>query len=363
MRTVRFALGPRGYDVVIGPQTIDTLDASAAAAGLADAGAFVLVADRATGPAVERVAGALARLGKPVHRIVLDVAETSKSMAGLDDLYGRFIDARLDRSAIVVALGGGVIGDLAGFAAATYSRGLRWIGVPSTLLAAVDSSVGGKTGINHARGKNLIGAIHQPALVIVDRSLFATLPRRELISGYGEMIKYGLALDRGLWNDLFLVDPGAVTDAHIERCIALKAAIVGADERDETGVRETLNFGHTIGHAIESATAYAYYRHGEAVVLGMRAAVALSAVRRHCSVAFAAGVDAQLATVPVPALPPLDPETIADAVARDKKRSAGGATRFVLLRAIGETVPDAGVDRAAVVAAFRGLETACISSA
>jgi 3-dehydroquinate synthase len=358
MRTVRFDLGVRAYYVHIGPQAIDALDTLAGAAGLADAGAFVLVADRAAGPGIERVAGALRRLGKPVHEIPLDVAETSKSLGVLDELYGRFIDAKLDRSAVVVALGGGVIGDLAGYAAATYVRGVRWIGVPSTLLAAVDSSVGGKTGINHARGKNLIGAIHQPSLVVVDPSLFATLPRRERISGYGEMIKYGLALDAVLWSDLLAVDPDAVTDAHIERCIALKAAIVSADERDETGIRETLNFGHTIGHAIEAATSFTYYRHGEAVVLGMRAAVALSAARRHCSAALAASIDEQLAAVAVPPLPALDPSVIVDAVARDKKRSAGGATRFVLLRAIGETVPDAGVDREAIRTAFAFLETA-----
>jgi 3-dehydroquinate synthetase len=236
---------------------------------------------------------------------------------------------------------------------------VRWIGVPTTLLAAVDSSVGGKTAINHARGKNLIGAIHQPSLVVVDVSTFATLPRRELISGYGEMIKYGLALDAALWDDLLGVDPGAVTEAHIERCIALKAAIVCADERDETGVRETLNFGHTIGHAIEAATSYAYYRHGEAVVLGMRAAVAISAARRHCSADLAAQADAALATVPVPPLPPLDAGAIVAAVGRDKKKAAGGATRFVLLRAIGATVPDAGVDRDAVRAALAFLERAC----
>jgi 3-dehydroquinate synthase len=233
--------------------------------------------------------------------------------------------------------------------------------VPTTLLAAVDSSVGGKTGINHARGKNLIGAIHQPSLVVIDRSAFETLPRRELVSGYGEMIKYGLALDRALWNDLIAVDPAAVTDYQIERCLALKAAVVSADERDVTGVRETLNFGHTIGHAIEAATSYTYYRHGEAVVLGMRAAVALSAARNHCSAALAAAVDARLAAVPVPPLPRLDAGEIVDAIARDKKKAVGGVTRFVLLREIGQTVPDSGVDRAAIGAAYAFLESACAS--
>jgi 3-dehydroquinate synthase len=361
MRSVRFALGSRGYDVAIGAQSIDDLDAHLRAAGLADAGGFALVADRAVGDGIERTLRALRRLGRPVHEIVLDVAESLKSMAGLDHLYGRFIDGKLDRSGIVVALGGGVIGDLAGFAAATFARGIRWVGVPTTLLSAVDSSVGGKTGINHARGKNLIGAIHQPSLVVVDPTVFATLPPRELVSGYGEMIKYGLALDRALWDELIVTDPAAVTEAQIERCIQLKAGIVVADERDETGVRETLNFGHTIGHAIESATAYAVYRHGEAVVLGMRAAVALSAARGHCSRELASGVDARLAAVPVPPLPALDPNLILDAVGRDKKRAAGGSTRFVLLRAIGQTVPDGDVDRQAIRDAFAFLESACAS--
>lgn len=361
MRTVRFALGERGYDVHIGAEILDITDQLIDAAGLVNAGTFVLVGDRAASDAVARVAIALRRGGRLVREIVLDVAETIKSMAGLDALYGQFIDAGLDRNGIVVAIGGGVIGDLAGYAAATYSRGVRWIGIPTTLLAAVDSSVGGKTAINHARGKNLIGAIHQPSLVLIDRTVFATLPRRESISGYGEMIKYGLALDPALWDDLLAVDPVAVTDAHIERCIALKAAIVAADEHDVNGTREKLNFGHTIAHAIEAATDYTYFRHGEAVVYGMRAAVHLSALRGHCATELAAAIDARLATVAVPALPALETETIVAAVGRDKKKAAGGATRFVLLRAIGETVEDAGVDRAAIGTAVEFLERACVS--
>jgi 3-dehydroquinate synthase len=361
MRTVRFALGSRAYDVHIGAGAIDALTTLAPNAGLGDAGAYAVVGDRAAGTALERTAQALRATGKPVHEIGLDIAESSKSMAGLDALYGRFIDAKLDRSGVVVAVGGGVVGDLAGYAAATFLRGVRYIGIPTTLLAAVDSSVGGKTGINHARGKNLIGAIHQPSLVVVDRTAFASLPRREFVSGYGEMIKYGLALDARLWDELMAVDPGAVGDAQIERCIALKAAIVAADERDEKGIRETLNFGHTIAHALEAATGYSYYRHGEAVVVGMRAAVHLSAARAHCSAQLAAAVDAELAGVPVPALPPLDADAIVAAVGRDKKRAGGGATRFVLLRAIGETVADAGVDGPALHATLSFLETASTS--
>ena len=359
MKTVRFALGSRGYDVQIGAGTVDDAAVLAAQAGLDDAGAYAVVGDRAASAAFERTVRALRATGKPVHEIGLDVSESSKSMAGLDALYGRFIDAKLDRSGVVVAVGGGVVGDLAGYAAATFVRGVRYVNIPTTLLAAVDSSVGGKTAINHARGKNLIGAIHQPSLVIVDRSTFASLPPREFVSGYGEMIKYGLALDARLWNDLLAVEPSAVGDAQIERCIALKAAIVAADERDDKGIRETLNFGHTIAHALEAATDYGYYRHGEAVVVGMRAAVHLSAMRAHCSEALAAAVDAELAAVPVPALPRIDADVIVAAVGRDKKRAGGGATRFVLLRAIGATVNDAGVDVRAVRETLAFLEAAC----
>ncbi len=361
MKTVRFATAQRGYDVHIGAGLLDAAGDLLAAAGLDNAQTFALVADRAAGDAILRVAAALRARGKDVHEIVLDVTESRKSPADLDALYGRFLDAGLDRTGVVVALGGGVIGDLAGYAAATYLRGVRWIGAPTTLLSAVDSSIGGKTGINHARGKNLIGAFHQPSLVLVDRTAFATLPQREFVSGYGEMLKYGLALDAALWAELLAVDPARINDAQIERCIALKADIVAADERDLSGIRERLNFGHTIGHAIEAATGYAYYRHGEAVVVGMRAAVWLSAQRGHCSGALARAIDADLAAVGVPPLPQLDRAAVVDAVNRDKKKAAGGATRFVLLRDVGVTVEDAAVDRETVRAAVAFVETACVS--
>ncbi|GAC1414513.1 MAG: 3-dehydroquinate synthase [Candidatus Velthaea sp.] len=358
---MRIELGSRSYDVIIGAGVTDSLDRTATLAGLADANAYALVADRACSATTDRITAALGRTGTPVHRIELDVSEASKSSTVLDELYGRFIDARLNRRSVIVAIGGGVIGDLAGYAAATFVRGVRWVGVPTTLLAAVDSAVGGKVAINHARGKNLIGAIHQPALVIIDPAAFETLPAREFISGYGEMLKYGLAMDRRLWKDLIALAPGAVGAAQIERCIALKAGVVSADERDESGVREVLNFGHTVAHAIESVTGYGYYRHGEAVVLGMRAALRLSVIRGHCDPAFAEEIDAQLQSVPLPPLPPLDGDAILAAVHRDKKRAANGNTRFVLLRALGETLGDDGVTDAEIRRAVAQLETACAS--
>lgn len=355
MSAVRVELGARAYDVRIETGLVAQLDVLAASAGCANASAFVLVADRRVGAVVRVAARALARLGAPVHEIVLDVEERLKSPAGLDALYDRLIAGGVDRRGVVVAIGGGVIGDLAGFCAATYVRGIRWIGVPTTLLAAVDSAIGGKTGINHARGKNLIGAIHQPALVVVDPASFATLPKRERISGYGEMLKYGLALDRELWEALLACGPDAIPETAIERCVALKAAVVARDERDETGVREVLNFGHTIGHAIEAATDYGRYRHGEAVILGMRAAVRLSTLRGRLARGEGGAIDAALARVPLPAPAPFDVDAIVAAARRDKKQTAAGTPRFVLLRAIGETVSDDGVDEATMRAALEVL--------
>jgi 3-dehydroquinate synthase len=346
---------------VIAERTIDTLDALLPAAGLADASSFVVVADAACGPSIERVVRALERTKAPVHTIILKVEERLKSLDGLEALYDRLVADGCDRRAIIVALGGGVVGDLAGFAAATYLRGIRWIGVPTTLLAAVDSAIGGKTAINHTRGKNLIGAFHQPSLVVIDRTTFATLPPREIVSGYGEMLKYGLALDKRLWDDLIHIAPFAVGDAQIERCVARKAAIVSRDEHDLSGAREILNFGHTIAHAIEAVTDYGYYRHGEAVILGMRAATFLSAQRGHLAADDASEIDASLATIDIPRLPQLDTDALVAAVRRDKKKSAAGATRFILLARVGHTVTDDSVTEGAIRESLAFLERSCAS--
>jgi 3-dehydroquinate synthase len=362
MRTVRVELGSRSYDVRIGSDIIAQFDEAIPLAGLGDATSFTVIGDRATGGTISTVANALARAHGTVHTIALDVSEKSKSPDVLDSLYGELISHGVDRRGVIVAVGGGVIGDLAGYLAATYLRGVRWIGVPTTLLAAVDSSIGGKTGINHALGKNLIGAIHQPSLVVIDRLTFTSLPGRELVSGYGEMLKYGLALDRRLWEDLVSIRPDEIGDSQIERCVARKATIVAGDESDRLGQREILNFGHTIGHALEAVTGYAYFRHGEAVVLGMRAALTLSVARGHCSAQVAAKADAHLAAVPVPALPKLDHAEVLAAVMRDKKKSAPGRIRFVLLHDIGETVSDDGVDAAAIGSALDMLEASCASA-
>jgi 3-dehydroquinate synthase len=350
-------LGPRSYTACVEDGAVAALDRHLREAGAGDCSAIALVADAAIAPVIRVAEYALARLGVPVHPIVLEVSEASKSPDQLAALYERFGAARLDRASVVVALGGGVIGDLAGYAAATYLRGLRWLPVPTTLLAAVDAAIGGKTGINLPRGKNLIGAFHQPIRVLVDPATFATLGKRERVSGFGEMLKYGLAFDEPLWDRLCASGPDHLEAAEIARCIAHKAAVVSADERETAGRRDILNFGHTVAHAIETVTDYGWYRHGEAVVLGMRAAVRLSVLRGHLDPAAGDGVDARLAHVPLPAPAPFDLDAIVAATHADKKRR-GGATRFVLLTAIGATVLDADVDDATLRRAIDFLQHA-----
>ncbi len=208
--------------------------------------------------------------------------EAHKSLKTLEDILTRLIECRAERSTTVIALGGGVVGDLAGFAAATYQRGTPLVQVPTTLLAQVDSSVGGKTGVNHPLGKNMIGAFHQPRAVLIDPECLATLPERELRAGIAEVVKYGAIRDIAFFewleknmDRLLARDPGALAHA-IERSCAIKAEIVAADER-ESGVRALLNFGHTFGHAIEAGAGYGEWLHGEAVAAGMVMAARLSA--------------------------------------------------------------------------------------
>ena len=240
----------------------------------------------------------------------------------------------------MAGVGGGTIGDAAGFAAATYQRGVPFVAVPTTLLSAVDAAIGGKTAINLAGGKNLVGTVTQPAHVAIVPQALRSLPPRDVVSGYGEMLKYGLALDAALYRALrageaaLLDDPATALDA-IARCVELKARIVARDEEDRTGTRAVLNFGHTVAHAIEKVAGYGALRHGEAVIVGMRAALALSVARGGLDERTRDEADAHLASLPVPpAWRSLDAAALVAATARDKKRHAGG-TQYVLLDAIG----------------------------
>ncbi len=274
--------------------------------------------------------------------ILIPDGERHKTVATVGRIYDALIRAGADRASTIVAIGGGVTGDVAGFAAATYLRGVPVVQVPTTLLAQVDSSVGGKVGVNHPLGKNLIGAFHAPALVAIDPELLATLPRREFRAGLYEVVKYGMIASRTLFDRvaeglprLFAREPALLVEVIAASC-RIKAGIVEEDER-ESGVRRTLNFGHTAGHAIEAVTKYRRYRHGEAIAYGMLVAAELG-VRRGLFEAADRALLAALITKmgPLPPVADLSASQVLEAVARDKKVIAG-QLHYVLPTAIGAT--------------------------
>jgi 3-dehydroquinate synthase len=283
------------------------------------------------------------------HEIVVNAGETLKDIQSIYPIYGELLKAKADRDSVLIALGGGSIGDAGGFIASTYLRGIAWIGVPTTLLAQVDSSVGGKTGINHEFGKNLIGSFHQPELVLCDTDFLGTLSPREIASGIGEILKYAIAYDLKFFNyldknlgALLALDP-KVTRYCIEHSLKFKVKAVQADVLDRKGVREILNFGHTFGHALETFTDHQTYQHGEAVIWGMKFAVALSLVRGHLDEKSAKKIETLLSRVPLPLLPKnLNFYEMIRAMKLDKK-SSQNKVRFVLLQGIGKTVSDRNV--------------------
>lgn len=291
--------------------------------------------------------------------LVLPAGEETKSL----DNYGRVLDFmaehRLDRSSLLVAVGGGVIGDLGGFAAASFLRGIDFVQVPTTLLSMVDSSVGGKTGINLSAGKNLVGAFHQPKAVYISTDLLLTLPEREFAAGMAEVIKYGLLGDLALFEQLercpLKVNSPELASV-IKRCCAIKAQIVEADEREtaQEGGRALLNLGHTFGHAVEKVAGYGAYLHGEAVAIGTAAAARLSERLGLLSAEAVVRVEAVLSAhgLPVRLVQPLTYEALGQAMARDKKVRAG-ALRFVVLRSLGEAATQGGIDPAHAEVVFR----------
>jgi 3-dehydroquinate synthase len=272
--------------------------------------------------------------------ILIPDGERFKHLATVGRIYDALIRANADRASAIVAIGGGVTGDVAGFAAATYLRGIPVVQIPTTLLAQVDSAVGGKVGVNHTLGKNLIGAFHPPAAVVIDPALLATLPRREFRAGLYEVVKYGVIASHRLFERtaseltaIFAREPAALLPIVAESC-AIKARIVEADER-ETGVRRTLNFGHTAGHALEAITKYRRFRHGEAIAYGMLAAGELAASRGVFPRADRDALARQIVQMgPLPAVADLSATEVVDATKRDKKVIAG-RLHYVLPTAIG----------------------------
>ncbi|MFI4950336.1 MAG: 3-dehydroquinate synthase [Caulobacterales bacterium] len=357
-RTVSVGLGERAYEVRIGPGLIDR--AGEAMAPLLKRRRTAVVSDetvwRLHGT---RLTTALERAGIEVLPVVIPPGETAKSFEGLADLTDRLLALELDRGDLITAFGGGVVGDLAGFAAAIYKRGIGFVQIPTTLLAQVDSSVGGKTAIDTARGKNLVGAFHQPRLVLADLDVLATLPGREMRAGYAEIIKYGLLGDFQFFEWLeangpkvLAREPAALGEA-VARSVEMKARVVAEDETEQDR-RALLNLGHTFGHALEAQTGFdGALLHGEAVAVGQAQAFRFSAAQGLCTVQDARRAAAGIAAAGLPttlaevAGHPFEATRLLEHMAQDKK-AEGGKLTFILARGLGEAFVARDVDSAAV---------------
>lgn len=338
-------LGDRSYDIHIGPGLIDRAGAMMAPV-MRGKRAFVVTDDQVAPLYLPRLEKSLAAAGIQAEATVLPAGEHSKDFPHLEALLDAMLDARCERSTMVVALGGGVIGDLTGFAAAILQRGVDFVQVPTTLLAQVDSSVGGKTGINTRHGKNLVGAFHQPRLVLADTAALSSLPRRQVLAGYAEVVKYGCIDDPEFFSWLEANGPQVIVGDEAARRHAVgvscraKARIVAADER-EGGVRALLNLGHTFGHALEAETGFSdEILHGEAVAVGMVMAFRLSARLGLAPAADAERLERHLAKVGLPTglsrQRKWDAARLAHHMAGDKKVKDGKVT-FVLARGIGQS--------------------------
>jgi len=338
MQTLRVELGERAYPIHIGERLLS--DARLVTPHLDLPKVAIVTNTTVAALYLQQLSEALRAQGVEVISIVLEDGERYKDWATLNLIYDALLERHCDRKTTLIALGGGVVGDLAGFAAATYMRGIPFIQIPTTLLAQVDSSIGGKTGINHPLGKNMIGAFYQPRLVLADTTVLASLPPRELSAGLAEVIKHGLIRDDGFvaWLEqnvekLLACDAQALAHA-VRRCCEIKAAVVAEDER-ETGVRALLNFGHTFGHAIESGLGYGKWLHGEAVAAGMVMAADLSRRMGFIAQTDLDRVVALLKRARLPTAPPdIAPARMLELMALDKK-TEGGKLRFVLLDRIG----------------------------
>jgi len=332
-------LADNSYDILIGCNLLSSLGSRCAAIGLASRVAII------TNPTVNALYGdavrlSLAEAGCAVTVIEIPDGEVYKNAETLGRVYDTLIECGLDRKSFIVALGGGVVGDLAGFAAATYLRGIPFVQVPTTLLAQVDSSVGGKTAIDHPRGKNLIGAFYQPRTVLIDVNSLASLPEREYLAGLAEVIKYGVAIDRPFFEYLEQYVDALLSRDHdclenvILRCCQIKAHVVELDEK-ESGLRAVLNYGHTLGHALEMLAGYSEFVHGEAVALGMVLAARVSAGLGHCAGADIERIASLITRFGLRTQPPaVERHAILNAIMTDKK-SKDGAINFICNLGIG----------------------------
>jgi 3-dehydroquinate synthase len=345
MRTVHVSLGSRSYPILIGEKILSDLGTRCARLGCARRCA--IMTDKNVAPLyAAKAAASLRKAGFDPVLMTVPAGETSKNLKMFQSCCDLLARHRLERKSFIVALGGGVVGDLAGFVASAYLRGIAFVQAPTTLLAQVDSSVGGKVGVNLAAGKNLVGAFHQPRLVMCDLATLRTLPLREFRAGLAEVIKYGIICDRGLFARLerdlprLLRRDTKVLAQVIARCCQIKAEVVRQDET-ETGLRAILNFGHTIGHAIEAISGYGKYLHGEAISIGQVAAAKLSTRAAGLPVEEAGRIEKLFLRAGLPAgiqLSARRQRALIQAMGMDKKVS-DGQIRFVLARRIGQVEP------------------------
>jgi 3-dehydroquinate synthase len=369
-RTISVDLGQSSYPIVIGDGSLASLGGRIRELGFREGSRVLVVAN----PVVNGHYGAaalasLAAAGFRVSSLVIEAGEDQKTPASVALIHDAAFSEKLERRSLIVALGGGVVGDMAGFAAATWLRGIAVAQVPTTLLAMVDAAIGGKTGVNHPGGKNLIGAFHQPSLVLIDPTVLATLPEREFRAGMAEVIKYGVIGDGALFAELeraATLDPlgglasrGAVGEALLqrilERATAAKAKVVMADER-EGGLRAILNYGHTLGHAVETLCGYGTYLHGEAVGLGMLAAGEISLAMGLWGQADQERQRAVIAAAGLPlAWPSLDRQRVLACLGSDKK-VRDGRVRFVLPTAIGAVEISDQVEEGVILQALAAME-------
>jgi len=349
--------GDRDYEIVVGDDILAELPSL-----IEETGAFrkraALVTDATVGALyAESVAASLRDAGYEIVEITVPAGEASKSMEQVTDICRKMLQAGLDRKSFLIALGGGVVGDLAGFAAAIFQRGIPCVQIPTTVLAQVDSSVGGKTGVNAPEGKNLIGAFHQPRLVVADVAVLHSLPEREYNEGFAEIIKHAGIRDAEL---LDLVEQQGSSREHLAplmaRNIRIKAAVVEEDERETAGVRALLNFGHTIGHGIENAAGYGEMLHGEAISLGLVAAARLSVTHSTLPAGDCERIVAALKSYGLPTILPegMKKDDTIEALKRDKKFDEG-QVRFVLLRSLGDAFVSEEVSMADISEAIDGL--------
>lgn len=356
MRTLSVALGDRSYPIHIGEGIVDRLPDFLAEVNAT--GTLAIVTDSNVGPLyADRVASLFH--GKAAT-CVLPAGEENKRLSQIEWLCGRFLEEGLDRSSVVLALGGGVVGDVAGFAAAAFMRGVRFVQIPTTIVAQVDSSVGGKTGVNHPLGKNIIGAFHQPSAVVIDMTLLKTLPDRELRAGLAEAIKHGVIADEALFEymeteaeRILAYDPAALVEPVVRSC-EIKAAIVARDEREE-GLRANLNYGHTFGHGIEAVTQYARFLHGEAVALGMQAAAVLAEELGMVDASFVERQRACLAAYGLPVSWPAIPVEKTLEMMRHDKKARAGKMKFIVPDRMGHVVQRRDVTDAQVRKALDAL--------